>query len=290
MTKLIALDDGHGMQTPGKRTPMLPGSTTFMHENEFNRAVVGYLDTELKRCGFRTLHVAPGDSDVALSTRVKTANNAKADLYLSIHANANTGKWGTWGGIETYVYPKGESIRIGTACHKRLIGGTKLRDRGVKDGSHLYVIKETDMPAVLVEAAFMDNLEEAKLLMSAEYRKECAKEIAQGVCGAYGVKYVSDGLSASAPKPTEVIKEEEDDMLEKAIVINAFPDFPFAETLAARIKAPIYVRNALPSGKIAKVVYVVGGTKDGLQADSFVMLTGKDRFEVAAAVNEFLKK
>jgi N-acetylmuramoyl-L-alanine amidase len=289
MSKLIALDDGHGMQTPGKRTPMLPGENRFMHENEFNRAVVGYLDAELKRCGFRTLHVAPGDSDVALSTRVKTANNAKADLYLSIHANANTGKWGTWGGIETFVFPKGESIRIGKACHNRLVGGTKLRDRGVKDGSHLYVIKYTSMPAVLFECAFMDNLEEARLLMSDAYRKECAKEIAQGVCDAYGVKYVSDGISASAPKPTEVIKED-DDMLEKAIVINAFPDFPFAETLAARIKAPIYVRNALPSGKIAKVVYVVGGTKDGLQADSFVMLTGKDRFEVAASVNEFLKK
>jgi hypothetical protein len=79
-------------------------------------------------------------------------------------------------------------------------------------------------------------------------------------------------------------------VLEKAIVINAFPDFPFAESLATRIKAPIYVRGALPNGKIAKEVYVVGGNKDGLQADSFVMLTGKDRFEVAAAVNEFLKK
>jgi N-acetylmuramoyl-L-alanine amidase len=198
MTKLIALDDGHGMQTIGKRTPMLPGSTTFMHENEFNRAVVAHLDTELKRCGFRTLHVAPGDSDVPLKTRVTAANNAKADLYLSIHANANTGVWGTWGGIETFVFPKGESTRIGKACHNRLIGGTKLRDRGVKDGSHLYVIKYTNMPAVLFEAAFMDNLEEARLLMSDDYRKECAKEIAQGVCDAYGVKYVE--------KPKEVVK------------------------------------------------------------------------------------
>jgi N-acetylmuramoyl-L-alanine amidase len=204
MTKLIALDDGHGLNTIGKRTPMLPGSSTFMHENEFNRAVVGYLDTELKRCGFRTIHVAPGDSDVALSTRVKTANDAIADLYLSIHANANTGVWGTWGGIETFVYPKGESTRIGKACHNRLNGGTKLRDRGVKDGSHLYVIKYTKMPAVLFEAAFMDNLEEAKLLISDNYRKECAKEIAQGVCDAYGVKYVGEVVKqAINPKPVE---------------------------------------------------------------------------------------
>lgn len=83
--------------------------------------------------------------------------------------------------------------------------------------------------------------------------------------------------------------KEEDEMLEKAIVINAFPDFPSAEVLAARLHAPIYTRAALPSGKIAKEVYVVGGTKDGLVADSFVMLTGKDRFEVAKAVGDFLK-
>jgi N-acetylmuramoyl-L-alanine amidase len=211
MSKLIALDDGHGMQTIGKRTPMLPGSSTFMHENEFNRAVVGYLDEELKRCGFRTLHVAPGDEDTALKTRVTSANNANADLYLSIHANANTGQWGTWGGIETFVFPKGESIRIGKACHNRLVGGTKLRDRGVKDGSHLYVIKYTDMPSVLFECAFMDNLEEARLLMSDAYRRECAKEIAQGVCDAYGIKYVE--VVVEQPKPiakTAKLKASED--------------------------------------------------------------------------------
>ncbi|AND39631.1 peptidoglycan recognition family protein [Cytobacillus oceanisediminis] len=90
--------------------------------------------------------------------------------------------------------------------------------------------------------------------------------------------------SKPAPKP-----KEDDDMLEKAIVINAFPDFAIAEVLAARIKAPIYTRSALPAGKVAKELYVVGGTKDGLQADKIVALTGKDRFEVAENVAKFLK-
>ncbi|MBH0159894.1 peptidoglycan recognition protein family protein [Fictibacillus sp. 26RED30] len=97
-------------------------------------------------------------------------------------------------------------------------------------------------------------------------------------------------ITSAAPKPKPEDIKEADDMLEKAVVINAFPDFPFAELLASRIKAPIYVRGALPSGKIAKEVFVVGGTKDGLQADSFVMLTGKNRFEVAAAVNAYLNR
>jgi N-acetylmuramoyl-L-alanine amidase len=193
--KLIALCDGHGMQTSGKRTPTLPNGLksetgNFMHENEFNRAAVKYLDAELKRNGFKTLLVAPTDSDTSLEARTALANSKKADIYVSIHANANTGKWGTWGGMETFV-SKGskDSERLGNAIHKYLKQGSKQRDRGVQEGNHLWVIRKTDMPAVLVEAGFMDNLEEAKLLLSDAYRKECAVEIAKGICEYFGVTY-----------------------------------------------------------------------------------------------------
>lgn len=84
------------------------------------------------------------------------------------------------------------------------------------------------------------------------------------------------------------LKKGEVDMLEKAIVINAFPDMTFAEVLAAKLKAPIYTRAALPGGKIAKEVYVVGGSTDGLQADKVISLSGSDRFAVAAAVKKFI--
>lgn len=83
-------------------------------------------------------------------------------------------------------------------------------------------------------------------------------------------------------------KKEEEDMLEKVIVIGGFPDFAFAEPLAARLKAPIYTRNALPKGKLAKEVYVVGGSAEGLQADKVINLSGADRYAVAAAVKKFL--
>lgn len=77
MSYLVALDDGHGSTTPGKRTPVIPELGRSIKENEFNKAVVNYLNQELKRCGFRTLLVADGDSDVPLSTRTKRANAAK---------------------------------------------------------------------------------------------------------------------------------------------------------------------------------------------------------------------
>lgn len=199
MTKLIALDDGHGMATAGKRTPIFKDGTkssetgkNFMHENEFNRAVGKYLEAHLKRCGFKVLQVAPTNADDSLSSRVARANNAKADLYVSIHANASQGVWGTWGGTETYTYGSGQSLIIGRIIHKHLMKGTPLRDRGVKNGNYLYVIKNTRMPSVLLECAFMDNLEEAKLLLSDDFRRECAREVAMGICEAYNVKFVSE--------------------------------------------------------------------------------------------------
>ncbi|UHA72309.1 N-acetylmuramoyl-L-alanine amidase family protein [Paenibacillus sp. 481] len=197
MTKLIAIDDGHGMETPGKRTPIFPDGTVspetgkpYMHENEFNRAVAARLKVHLERSGFRTLMVAPGDSDVPLSTRVQKANSANAHFYISIHANANTSVWGSWGGIETYHYPgAADSAKAATLIQKRLMQGTKLRNRGVKS-ANFYVLQHTKMTAVLVECAFMDNLTEAKLLLSTQYREECAKEIAQGICDYFNIRYV----------------------------------------------------------------------------------------------------
>lgn len=186
---LIALDDGHGKSTPGKRTPLFPDGT-FMYENQFNSAVVDLLNNHLKRNGFKTLLIAPGDTDVSLAKRVALANSEKANLFISIHANASKGFWGNWGGIETYYYAgKSKDKKLAEIIHKNLLQGTKLRDRGVLT-SPFYVIKFTKMPSVLVECAFMDNLFEANLLKSGAYRNECAVEIAKGICEFYGVSYI----------------------------------------------------------------------------------------------------
>jgi len=190
MSKLIAIDDGHGMETPGKRTPFFPGTTQYMHENEFNRAVADLLKVNLERCGFKTLMVAPTDTDTPLKQRTDAANNAKADFYISIHANALNGIWGNQHGVSTYHYPG--SVKSSTAAiiiHRQLIKGTEQKDRGVLT-ANFYVLRETDMPAVLVECAFMDNLAEAQLLMTDSFRQECADEICKGICEYFGIAYV----------------------------------------------------------------------------------------------------
>jgi N-acetylmuramoyl-L-alanine amidase len=244
VARIIAIDDGHGMETSGKRTPT-GGITSpetgknFMHENEFNRAVAKYLKVELERCGFKTVMVAPTDADTPLSTRVATANNAKANFYISIHANANTGKWGTWGGAETLTYGSGESLRIGKIIHKHMMKGTPMRDRGVKDGSWLYVVKNTRMPAVLIEAGFMDNLQEAKLLISDAFRRETAREIAMAICEGFGVKYVAPTVSkpvTTTPQPSGTIYRVRLHWSDAKTQKGAFANLQNAKELADSLK------------------------------------------------------
>ncbi|WP_124728853.1 N-acetylmuramoyl-L-alanine amidase [Staphylospora marina] len=130
MTYLIALDDGHGMQTAGKRTPPIPQlGGRVIRENEFNRAVVALLDQELKRCGFRTLLVAPTDDDTPLATRTNRANSAGAHLYVSCHYNAGGGE-----GIETFHYPgSAKGKQAAQVIHQHLLNsGVNRKNRGVK--------------------------------------------------------------------------------------------------------------------------------------------------------------
>jgi N-acetylmuramoyl-L-alanine amidase len=203
----IILDDGHGMNTAGKRTPIFPSpikseTGNFMHENEFNRAVVKYLGEHLVRNGFKVINIAPTDEDTSLTTRVRNANNANGGLYISVHANAMTGEWGNAKGIETYAFTDDATSKlIGGVIHKHLKKGTPQVDRGLKDGDWLYVVKNTKMPAVLVECGFMDNLEEAKLLLSDAFRRENAQEIAMGICELYGRTFKDEAKPASTPTP-----------------------------------------------------------------------------------------
>lgn len=199
MTKLIALDDGHGMETAGKRTPFIPEIGRQIKENEFNREVVKYLDIELRRCGFKTLLTAPTDVDTPLAERVRKANNAKADLFISIHYNAYDGKFDGYDpeGFSAHVYLGNKNTKSGQFAKialKYLAQGTKQKNRGLVE-QNLYVTRETKMPAVLFELGFMDNKREALLMINKDFQKECAREIAQAVCEFYGVKYIPESSS-----------------------------------------------------------------------------------------------
>lgn len=230
---LIAIDAGHGMDTAGKRTPALPEGypptltgTAWMHEREFNVDVAGKMASILKRCGFDVILAAPEDTpDVPLQTRCARANSAKADLFVSVHANALTGSWGSQNGIETYFYTGSKKGKLAAELiHEQLISACGLSNRGVKTAG-FYVLKYTNMPAVLCECGFMDNLSEAKLLLMDSYRQKCAEAIARGVSNYLGTTYIPE------PKDNKTIIQEHCNFSYPEGVWAVMDNHPFAFAL-----------------------------------------------------------
>lgn len=173
----IMLDAGHGPKTPGKRTP--DGK---MREFEFNQAVVNQIKEELHECEAIVILSHIGTSDVPLSERTSLANKLKVDAFVSIHANAFGYSWNEVSGIETFTYtkPSEDSKILAKFIQDSLCSITKRNNRGVKQ-ANFAVLRDTNMPAVLVECGFMTNRAEASLLQSDSYRRKCAKAISNAI-------------------------------------------------------------------------------------------------------------
>ena len=223
---LIALDDGHGMNTSGKRTPPLTEDLYIdgklvrkkgevIKENEFNRAVVKYLAEALKRCGFDVLLVAPTDEDTPLATRVSRANNANADAYVSKHYNALGSIWQTKAkGLVTIIHYNHQSKTkvLANNVHEelwKLHSDHNCTNYGVRtdtdiSGYSLYVLRNTKMPAILTESGFMDNMTEAVDMLDTNFQQADAEATCKGICKTFGVTYVKPNEEETTCKEKDV--------------------------------------------------------------------------------------
>ncbi|WP_342528468.1 N-acetylmuramoyl-L-alanine amidase [Chryseomicrobium sp. FSL W7-1435] len=174
---LILLDPGHGPFTAGKRSP-----DGRLREYHVNAAIAKFVKEAL--CGVADCQLTTtGEKDVPLWERSQLANHLKADLFVSIHANAYGSNWNAVSGIETYVAPRAskQSHIVAKAVQAQLVKSTGRLDRGVKTGN-FHVLTRTKMPAILVEVGFMTNRVECDLLLSEEYQRKCAMAIVAAIC------------------------------------------------------------------------------------------------------------
>ncbi|WP_077297510.1 N-acetylmuramoyl-L-alanine amidase [Virgibacillus pantothenticus] len=209
MVKKVAWGAGHGIHTPGKRTP--DGE----REWSFNNVVVtegikhlegNYDDVEVLRLDDPT-----GERDVPLQERTNKANAWGADVYVSTHHNANTGKWGSWTGTETYTYlgnhPSTE--QLASKVHKRIVNAYGLRDRGLKKAD-FHVLRETKMDAILTEGGYMDSTIDIKKLRDNEVLKKAGRAIADGIADFLNLELKKGGSKpskpVSKPKPSKKYK------------------------------------------------------------------------------------
>lgn len=207
MSKLIAVDAGHGLHTPGKRTP--DGE----REWSFNNKVVIALIDELHRLGLRTVRLddPSGQRDVPLGERTRKANNAKADVLVSVHHNAvlRSG-WGNHTGTETYSYPKStEGAKLSRAVQTELVKAYGLRDRK-KKVANFHMLRESKMPAILTEGGYMDSSIDIVKLRDNEVLKQAGINIARGVANYLGLSVsgeVKPDTSTPPKKPAQPKKQ-----------------------------------------------------------------------------------
>lgn len=202
MKYLIALDDGHGIDTAGKRTPCFEDES-YMIENEFNNSVVNKIYNLLKTYKEIDVFLIKSEKyDVPLNERIKRVNTAYDNYYkkfpssksvlISVHANALNGIWGTQNGTSTHYYPTNMADKaFSEIINKNLVAKTGLRNRG-NIGSDFQIIRDCKMTACLCECAFMDNLKEAKLLLTDEFRQACAEGIVNGLLEYFGINKIEN--------------------------------------------------------------------------------------------------
>jgi N-acetylmuramoyl-L-alanine amidase len=171
---VVAIDPGHGGADVG--AVGIGG----MQEKIVVFSVAHQVAEQLRQKGVRAVLTRPGDQEIDLAPRVATARRIGADLFVSIHANSISLSRPDINGLETYYYGSSEGYRLARTIHNRLLSGTSLQDRGVRQ-ARFYVIRRTSMPATLVEIGFVTGAQDAARFGSAAQRTKIAEAITQGI-------------------------------------------------------------------------------------------------------------
>lgn len=171
----VLIDNGHGSNTPGKRSP-----DGRLREYAYTREIAERLVMELRKNGIDAERIVKEEIDVPLAERCRRANEYKASeaILVSIHCNAagNGSDWMSVRGWEAWTsVGKTKADKLATCLYENAehcLPGMKIR-KDMTDGDQdkengFYILKHTKCPAVLTENLFQDNKEDVEFLLSEE--------------------------------------------------------------------------------------------------------------------------
>ena len=171
----VVIDPGHGGPDPGAI------GIGGIRETDVVLEVSKIVKNLLSEKGVKVRLTRKNEVDLDLPPRVSFANNTDADIFVSIHANASRGKRRDINGLETFYYRGWRGRLLAKKIQKQILKVSPgSPDRGVKQG-RFYVIKNTRMPAVLVEIGFLTGRLDARRLEKTTHRKRLAYSIAKGI-------------------------------------------------------------------------------------------------------------
>ena len=194
MKKIILIDNGHGIETPGKRSP--DGK---LREYKWCREIANRVHISLVRMGYDARIIVPEDKDIPLAERCKRVNDIckkygkKNVILLSIHNNAagNGSRWMTARGWAAYT-TKGitEADRFASCLYDaaEMLFKSPLKVRKYSSSymgrdfeENFYILMHSYCPAVLVENFFQDNKEDVAYLTSEIGKRTCAEALVRGI-------------------------------------------------------------------------------------------------------------
>jgi N-acetylmuramoyl-L-alanine amidase len=182
----IFIDPGHGGSDPGAvGNGISEKNITLQIANQIHQILLSEYQNVSVRMSRTT------DQTVSLNARTSAANSWGADFYLSVHINSGGGT-----GFESYVYPNVNALTKSyqKAIHEEVVKQIDYRDRGQKQ-ANFHVLRESNMPALLTENGFIDNVTDANKLKDPAYINRIARGHVNGLARAFGLR------QKAAPQP-----------------------------------------------------------------------------------------
>ncbi len=225
MTKVF-LDAGHGGKDPG-------ALGNGLKEKDIALSVTLKIGNILKNHGIDVRYSRTTDVFVELADRAAKANNAGANVFVSIHCNSFDDSSAK--GVETYSYPGSTTgAKLSKAIQDSIISsGVYTVNRGIKT-ANFAVLRLTNMPAALVELAFITNSQDANILKNRQ--DDLAVAISKGILNNLGIPYKGGG-------GTTLYK----------VQVGAFSVKSNADNLANELKGKGYSPIVVTSGGLYKV-------------------------------------
>lgn len=287
----LTLNAGHSLTTAGKRTlkSIDPNQT---REYVLNKRVCDKIESVLSKYeGIEILRIDDG-SEIPLRLRTDRANSFKADFYLSIHHNAGI-YGGKGGGIEAYVYPNVDNITLAWQrdLYQELIKQTTLKGNRATPlkSANFAELRDTTMPAVLLELGFMDSLVDTPIILSEAFADKAAKACAEVI-----IKKANLTLKTVAPvtKPSseeiakEVIKGLWGNGAERKNRLNA-AGYNYSE-IQSIVNSMVSKPTQKSTLEIAKEV-IAGKWGNGQERKNRLTKAGYNYKEIQNKVNELLR-
>ncbi|MBC7959986.1 MAG: N-acetylmuramoyl-L-alanine amidase, partial [Vallitaleaceae bacterium] len=184
-SQIVVLDFGHGGKDPGAIGKGLAPGGGNLQEKDVNLAIGNFARAYLEADpNIKVYYTRQDDTYVSLQARTDIGNKVEADFFVSIHNNANQSS--SIAGSETLYFkdadrPGLNSVELARILQNRIVAALGLFNRGVKDDNGLFILRNSDMPAIILEEGFVTNVNDSKKLGDPIYQDAIAKAIYEGI-------------------------------------------------------------------------------------------------------------